>query len=65
MIPAAAIAAIVAPAVLRPGGGGWDLLTPLMAGAVVTALVSWWRGDVGVSLAAGLVVVTVLAQVGG
>lgn len=65
MIPAAAIAAIVVPALLRPGGGGYDVLTPLVAGAVVTALVSRWRRDIGLSLAAGLVVVTVLQQLVG
>lgn len=63
MIPAAAMAAIVLPALLRPDGAGYEPLTPLMVAAVVTAVVARWRHDVGLALGAGLLVVLVLEQV--
>ena len=57
MIPPAALAAIVVPALLRPGGGGYDPVSALMVGAITAAVVSWWKRDIGLSLLVGFVVV--------
>lgn len=57
MIPPAALAALVVPALLRADGSGIDPVSGLMVGAVVAAVVSRWRRNIGLSLAAGLVVV--------
>lgn len=57
MIPAAALAALVLPSLLRPGAGALDPVNSILAGGIVTVLVARWRGSMGLSLAAGLVVV--------
>lgn len=57
MIPAAALAALVLPGLLRPGAGGFDPLNSIVAGGVAAVLVTLWRRSIGLSLAAGLVVV--------
>lgn len=57
MIPPAALAALVVPVLLRPEGAGLDPLNAVMAGGIVAVLVSLWRRDIGLSLAAGFAVV--------
>ena len=57
MIPAAALAALVLPGLLRPGAGGFDPVNSIVAGGIVAVLVTRWRRSIGLSLAAGLVVV--------
>lgn len=63
MIPPAALAALVLPSLLRPsveglaGAPPYDLLNPVLVGGVVAALVSRWKQNIGLSLAAGLVAV--------
>ena len=57
MIPAAALAALVLPGLLRPDAGGFDPVTSLTAGGLAAVLVSLWKHNIGLSLAVGLVVV--------
>jgi branched-subunit amino acid transport protein len=52
-IPPAALAAIVAPALLRPGGD-FGLLQPRLAAGLLAALVAWKTRNVGLTLAVGL-----------
>ena len=59
MIPAAALAALVLPGLLRPDAGAFDPVNSITAGGIVAVLVSVWRRNIGLSLAAGLVVVVV------
>lgn len=59
MIPPAALAALVAPAMLRQDGV-FDPLNAVLAGGVVALLVALWRRTVLLPLAAGFAVVTVL-----
>lgn len=56
MIPPAALAALVLPAVLRPDGGAYVPVSGLVAGAIAAAIVSRWKGNVGLSLLVGLAV---------
>lgn len=57
MIMPAVLAAIVVPALLRPGGGGLDPISPVMVGAIAAALMSLWKNNIGLSLLVGLTVV--------
>lgn len=57
MIPAAALAALVFPGLLRPDAGGFDPINSIAAGGLVAVLVSLWTRSIGLSLAVGLVVV--------
>lgn len=57
MIPSAALAALVMPGLLRPEGAGFDPLNSIAAGGVAAVLVSLWKRNIGLSLAAGMVVV--------
>ena len=57
MIPAAALAALVFPGLLRPDAAGFDPINSIAAGGLAAVLVSLWRRNIGLSLAAGLVVV--------
>lgn len=61
MIPAAALAALVLPGLLRPDAAGFDPLNSIAVGGIAAVLVSVWKRSIGLSLAAGLVVV-VLAR---
>lgn len=57
MIPAAALAALVVPDLLRPDAAGFDPVNSIAAGGVVAVLVSLWKRNVGLSLAAGMVAI--------
>lgn len=63
MIPPAALAALVLPGLLRPGGMGYDPLNPIMVGGIVAVVVSIWKHNIGLSLAAGLVVIVAVQPV--
>ena len=56
MIPAAALAALVAPALLRPDTGLAPLGPEALAGALALA-VAWWTRNVLLTIAVGLVAV--------
>jgi len=58
-IPPAALAAIVAPALLRPGGD-LDLFQPRLAAGLAAAVVAWRTRNVGLTLAVGLVALIAL-----
>ncbi len=61
MIPAAALAALVAPAVFRAGAGGAvDLTNPRIVAAAVALAVMWRTRNVLLTLATGLAVLMVL-----
>lgn len=57
MIPAAALAALVFPGLLRPEAGGFDPINSIAAGGLAAVLASVWKRNIGLSLAVGLVVV--------
>lgn len=57
MIPAAALAALVFPGLLRPETGVFDPVNSIAAGGLAAVLVSVWKRNIGLSLAAGLAVV--------
>ena len=57
MIPAAALAALVFPGLLRPDAAGFDPLNSIAAGGIAAVLMSLWKRNIGLSLAVGLVVV--------
>lgn len=57
MIPAAALAALVFPGLLRPDAAGFDPVNSIAAGGVAAVLMSLWKRNIGLSLAVGLVVV--------
>lgn len=57
MIPAAALAALVVPTLLRPDGSGWEPFGPLVLGGVAAVLVARWRRDLLSPMVAGVVVV--------
>lgn len=57
MIPAAALAALVLPSLLRPDAGAFDPINSVTAGGLAAVLVSLWRRSIGLSLAVGLAVV--------
>ncbi len=58
-IPPAALAAIVAPALLRPAGQ-LDLLQPRLAAGVVAALVAWKTRNIALTLAVGMAVLMII-----
>ena len=57
MIPAAALAALVLPGLVRPDAGAFDPLNSIAVGGVAAVLTSVWKRNIGLSLAVGLVVV--------
>lgn len=57
MIPAAALAALVFPGLLRPDAAGFDPVNSIAAGGVAAVVLAVWRRNIGLSLAGGLVVV--------
>lgn len=61
MIPAAALAALVAPALLRPEGTV-DLVTPDLFAGLVALGVAWWTRSILATIVAGLVVVAALGS---
>lgn len=58
-IPPAALAAIIAPAVVRPEGH-FDLLQPRLAAGAIAALVAWRTRNVGLTLLVGMGVLLVI-----
>lgn len=58
-IPPAALAAIVAPALLRPEGQ-LDLLQPRLAAGVVAAVVAWKTRNIALTLVVGMAVLMLL-----
>jgi branched-subunit amino acid transport protein len=61
-IPPAVLAALVLPALVRPGGD-LDLWQPKLLAGVVAAVVSWRTRNVGLTLAVGMVLLFALEQV--
>ena len=61
-IPPAVLAALVLPALVRPGGD-LDLWQPRLLAGVVAAIVSWRTRNVGLTLAIGMVLLFALEQV--
>lgn len=59
MVPAAALAALVAPAVLRPDGE-WDPFGPRAAAALIALVVAWRTRSALATIVVGLVAVVVL-----
>lgn len=57
MIPSAALAALVLPGLLRPEGVGFNPFNSIAVGGLAAVLVSLWKRNIGLSLAAGMVVV--------
>jgi len=60
-IPPAALAAIVAPALLRPDGH-LDLLQPTLLAGLVAAAVAWKTRNVGVTVVVGIALLAALRQ---
>jgi branched-subunit amino acid transport protein len=58
-IPPAALAAIVLPALVRPGGH-LDLAQPRLLAGALAALVAWRTRNVGITLVAGIAVLMAL-----
>ena len=58
-IPPAALAAIVAPALLRPEGR-FDLLQPTLLAGLVAAAVAWKTRNVGVTVVVGIALLAAL-----
>lgn len=61
-IPAAVLAALVVPALVRPEGT-LDLWQPRLIAGVLAAVVSWKTRSVGATLAVGMIAVVVLERV--
>ncbi len=62
MIPPAALAALVLPAFVRPGGQ-FDLTQPRLVAGIIATAVAFWTKNVLVTLAVGMAVVVILEQV--
>lgn len=60
-IPPAALAAIVAPALLRPDGQ-LDLLQPRLVAGLAAGLVAWRTRNIALTLTVGMVVVMVVER---
>ena len=61
MIPPAALAALVLPAFVRPGGQ-LDLTQPRLVAGLVATVVAFWTKNVLVTLAVGMAVLIILDQ---
>ncbi len=61
MIPPAALAALVAPALLRPEGYV-DLTSPRLWAGVLALGVAWWTRSLLATIVAGMVAVVILQQ---
>ena len=57
MIPAAALAALVFPGLLRPDTAAFDPVNSIAVGGLAAVLMSLWKRNIGLSLAVGLAVV--------
>lgn len=62
MIPPAAFAALVVPALLRPEGSV-DVLSPTLLAGLAAAVVAWRTGRIAATIAVGIVAVVALEQV--
>lgn len=62
MIPPAAFAALVLPAVLRPGGE-WSGLSPELLAATLAAFVAWRTRSITWTIVTGMAAVMVLALI--
>ena len=62
MIPPAALAALVAPALVRPEGV-IDLTSPRLWAGLLALAVAWWTRSMLATITVGLVAVVVLQQV--
>lgn len=58
-IPPAALASIVLPALLRPGGE-LDLAQPRLLAGIVAALVAWKTRNIALTLLAGMAIVMII-----
>lgn len=65
MIPAAALAALTVPAVLRPDGGPVDLADARFVAAAVAGVVAWRTKSLLATTVVGLALATALPQAGG
>lgn len=61
-IPAAVLAALVVPALVRPEGS-IDLAQPRLIAGLIAAFVSWKTRSVGATLAVGMIAVIVLERI--
>ena len=61
MIPPAALAALVLPSFVRPGGT-FDLTQPRFFAGVIATIVAFWTKNVLVTLAVGMAVLIILDQ---
>lgn len=64
MIPPAVLAALTVPAILRPHGGGVDLLDARFAAGALAFLIAWRTKNLFLTTVAGLTAVTLLEQLG-
>lgn len=62
MIPPAALAALVAPPLLRPGGGGVELLHARPIAGVVAGVVAWRTRSVLATMGVGVAVLVALER---
>lgn len=62
MIPAAALAALTAPAILRPQGGGPDVLDARFLAGALALVVAWRTRSLLATIVTGMVAVTALDQ---
>jgi branched-subunit amino acid transport protein len=60
MIPPAALAALIAPALLRPDGGGFELINPMLAGGLGALSLALWKRTVLGPLLLGFAITTVV-----
>ena len=60
-IPPAVLAALVLPALVRPGGD-FDLWQPRLLAGVVAGLVSWKTRNIGLTLVVGMAVLVAIEQ---
>lgn len=64
MIPAAALAALVAPGLLRPGDDGlFEPFNPRAIAGLVALVVAWWTKNVLATIVVGLVVIVGLEAI--
>jgi branched-subunit amino acid transport protein len=61
MIPPAALAALVLPAFVRPGGH-FDLTQPRVVAGLIATAVAFWTKNVLATLVIGMAVVVILDQ---
>lgn len=64
MVPAATLAALALPALLRPDGP-WAVLGPDALAGVIAGLVAWWTRSVLLTVVVGIIAVMGLGQLMG